>query len=69
MAKMILSAFSDEYADGLKEQRQALNGFGTIVLVNAINFCLTALCQCRQSAGWLIELRKEINRLLNGALS
>ena len=47
MAKLILSAFSDEYADGLKEQCQALNGFCTIVLVNAINFCLTALCQCR----------------------
>jgi sugar phosphate isomerase/epimerase len=28
MAKLILSAFSDEYADGLKEQCQALNGFG-----------------------------------------
>ena len=26
MAKLILSAFSDEYADGLKEQCQALNG-------------------------------------------
>lgn len=28
MAKLILSAFSDEYADGLREQCQALNGFG-----------------------------------------
>ena len=28
MAKLILSAFSDEYADSLKEQCQALNGFG-----------------------------------------
>lgn len=28
MAKLILSAFSDEYADGLKEQCEALNGFG-----------------------------------------
>ena len=28
MAKLILSAFSDEYADGLIEQCQALNGFG-----------------------------------------
>lgn len=28
MAKLIISAFSDEYADGLKEQCQALNGFG-----------------------------------------
>ena len=28
MKKLILSAFSDEYADGLKEQCQALNGFG-----------------------------------------
>ena len=28
MSKLILSAFSDEYTDGLKEQCQALNGFG-----------------------------------------
>lgn len=28
MANLILSAFSDEYADGLKEQCQALNEFG-----------------------------------------
>lgn len=28
MSKLIVSAFSDEYADGLKEQCQALNGFG-----------------------------------------
>ena len=28
MAKLILSAFSDEYADGLIEQCKALNGFG-----------------------------------------
>ena len=28
MAKLTLSAFSDEYADGLQEQCQALNGFG-----------------------------------------
>lgn len=28
MAKLILSAFADEYADSLKEQCQALNGFG-----------------------------------------
>lgn len=28
MAKLILSAFSDEYADGLVEQCQALNAFG-----------------------------------------
>lgn len=28
MAKLTLSAFADEYADGLKEQCQALNGFG-----------------------------------------
>ncbi len=28
MAKLILSAFSDEYADGIEEQCQALNGFG-----------------------------------------
>lgn len=28
MAKLILSAFSDEYADGLVEQCEALNGFG-----------------------------------------
>ena len=28
MANLILSAFSDEYADGLIEQCQALKGFG-----------------------------------------
>ena len=28
MPKLILSAFSDEYAENLKEQCQALNGFG-----------------------------------------
>ncbi len=28
MKRLILSAFSDEYADGLKEQCEALNGFG-----------------------------------------
>lgn len=28
MKRLILSAFSDEYADGLKKQCQALNGFG-----------------------------------------
>ena len=28
MAKLIISAFSDEYADSLQEQCQALNGFG-----------------------------------------
>ena len=28
MSKLILSAFSDEYADSLQEQCQALNGFG-----------------------------------------
>ena len=28
MAKLILSAFADEYADSLQEQCQALNGFG-----------------------------------------
>ena len=28
MANLILSAFSDEYADGLEEQCKALNGFG-----------------------------------------
>ena len=28
MSRLILSAFSDEYVDGLKEQCQALNGFG-----------------------------------------
>ena len=28
MSKLILSAFSDEYVDGFKEQCQALNGFG-----------------------------------------
>ena len=28
MSKLFLSAFSDEYADGLQEQCQALNGFG-----------------------------------------
>jgi len=28
MVKLTVSAFSDEYADGLKEQCQALNGFG-----------------------------------------
>ena len=28
MNKLILSAFADEYADGLKEQCEALNKFG-----------------------------------------
>ena len=28
MSKLILSAFADEYADSLKEQCEALNGFG-----------------------------------------
>ena len=62
MSKLFLSAFSDEYADGLQEQCQALNGFGIENMemrgVNGKNVSTLTKEEVKEAKKILAELRR-----------
>ena len=64
--RLILSAFADEYADGLKEQCEALNKFGIEYIelrgVNGKNVSTLTESEVKETKEYLMIMKSEFRR-------